>query len=502
MFNLKKLAEKLLRLCVDRGPTRPIRRRSLRVEALEERWCPAGTWEWVGWGAADGGDGLWSNPTGKNWLLNGALAAGGKVANDDVVKLDLAAFGGKFTGPATLNVALPQPLNTLDIDGWADTLTLDNKLSVKDGLIGSGYFNLGDNSTIFLAANIALLLQDLPGPNTWSNGTIAGAAGSQVTVAGSQLSITGTPVSLQPDLLIQGTAAGGGRVVLDGMTTNLALNGRTNSIKVGANASLDLFQQIAVNGSQNLRGGIAFGPAHLNPDAAVQVQDGGTLNRGGAPVVGVPDQVVVEGAIYNTGGLVHVFQGAMLNVTGTDDLGEGISYWQDTSANAVLAVDVGSNIRAVGTYEIDTGTVQLQALSGQNMTIDALDGQGLNFGNISPTFLTVTDSTIGAPGWVGVGGPVTLAANTTLTMHFSGASNTPDVLYVQNGALNLGGTLNLLSVDQPLQKPTASLDFLGDSGGAASIGGAFASFTGNVPGATYTGGLDPLHPGFYQVTIQ
>ncbi len=35
-----------------------------RLEGLELRCCPAGTWEWIGPTAANGGDGLWSNPNG------------------------------------------------------------------------------------------------------------------------------------------------------------------------------------------------------------------------------------------------------------------------------------------------------------------------------------------------------------------------------------------------------------------------------------------------------
>jgi hypothetical protein len=115
MFDLKKLAEKLLRLCVDRGPTRPLRRAGLQVEALEERWCPAGTWEWIGTRAVDGGDGLWSNPNGNDWLLNQMVAPAGQYpgkngVQNDVVEFDKATFtdnNGNIlaTGPATLDKA-------------------------------------------------------------------------------------------------------------------------------------------------------------------------------------------------------------------------------------------------------------------------------------------------------------------------------------------------------------------------------------------------------------
>jgi hypothetical protein len=157
-----------------------------------------------------------------------------------------------------------------------------------------------------------------------------------------------------------------------------------------------------------------------------------------------------------------------------------------------------SNINAVGKYQIDIGKVALTALSGCDA--DELDGAGLIFGNANNTFFEILDSTAGQPGGVNITGPVTLAANTRLTMNYSGANNTADLLFVR-GLLTLNGTLVLNSVENPPQKPTAALDFLGDSVGA--INGTFASFDGNVPmPVTYTGRQDPLQPGFYQVTIQ
>ena len=74
-----------------------------------------------------------------------------------------------------------------------------------------------------------------------------------------------------------------------------------------------------------------------------------------------------------------------------------------------------SNISAVGTYEIDTGTVQLTA-GGTNL--DRLDGQGLNFGNDNFTYLNIVDAANQTPGTVTVQGPVNMAANTTTTMNF------------------------------------------------------------------------------------
>src|SRR5262249_50566575 len=91
-----------------------------RVEALEERWCPAGTWEWDG-----AGPGIsWSNPAGGNWIHDGIVAPANNYpgmvgSQSDVVKFDIAT-----AGICNLDVGLANPIQTLQmIWGWNNTLT-------------------------------------------------------------------------------------------------------------------------------------------------------------------------------------------------------------------------------------------------------------------------------------------------------------------------------------------------------------------------------------------
>ena len=110
----------------------------LQVEALEERSCPAGIWIWNG--PAVGGNQLWSNPTGANWLwtpvagLPGvAVAAGDYPGMNNGVRnsqFDEVEFSNPATGPATLDVQLPNDLQSLIFAGWANTLTLNQSLTV------------------------------------------------------------------------------------------------------------------------------------------------------------------------------------------------------------------------------------------------------------------------------------------------------------------------------------------------------------------------------------
>jgi hypothetical protein len=284
-----------------------------------------------------------------------------------------------------------------------------------------------------------------------------------------------------------------GVVTLVQMTNNLLLNGPNNFITAKKGGTLDLSQNITTNGQQNTRGGIAFDPAHTGTLAVLL--NTGTLVRGGLSTPGVPNQVSIAGAVYNSGGTLEVLSADMLKITGKDSTGD--SYWQQAQAGAVLQVDLGANISAVGAYLIDAGTVQFTAPSGGRS--DALDGAGLTFSGSNPASLTFVDSTAGTPGTVTVQGPVTLAANTTTTLNFNGTNNTADLLDVQNGALKLNGTLSLVG----RVKPTQPLNFLDDSGPAPSITGAFTTIKDSLNGND-TGQVVQNNPqlDYYQVTFK
>jgi hypothetical protein len=282
-------------------------------------------------------------------------------------------------------------------------------------------------------------------------------------------------------------------VTLNNMTNNLVLNGANNSIEVDSGGELRLWQAITTAGTQNTMGGIALGAGRIGNVAVNLV--GGTLDRSSLATQGIPDQVLVGGAIYNSGGTVQLADGNMLKVTGKD--ANSISYWQQASTGASLTLGNGANINAVGSYLIDAGLVQLTAPSGGRS--DALDGTGLTFSGANAANLTFVDSTAGTPGTITVQGPVTLAANTTTTMNFNGTNNTADLLDVQNGALKLNGTLSL----KGNVKPTAPLNFLDDSGPSPSITGAFTTITDTVNDKD-TGQVVVNNPQleYYQVTIK
>jgi hypothetical protein len=419
----------------------------------------------------------------------------------------MVGFGVVLFGPATLDVALPNNLAALFLDGWSNTLTLNFSLTV--GSTG-GSFVFTDSSTISIAAGMSLALQDLgthaPAQNLWTGGTITGGDGSALAVTGCELDIQGAPRGLGTNLYIYKSAVTGnaGVVVLSsftdpaaGATNNLKLTGASNFIDVNPESYLRLYQHIATAGMQNREGGIELGAAHTASSLAVQLeaknlqtdQFGGTLYRSDAAAAGIPDQVSIGGYVYNLGGTAEVFS-ALLNITGTTG---NISYWQKQSTDAALKIDSGANINATGTYQIDAGLVQFKGGG------DQLDGAGLNFGNVMATTLAIVDIEL-TQVTVTVQGPVTLAANTTTKLNYMGARNTSDVLDVKNGPLTLAGTLYLASLDG--RKPTQPLFFLDDSGNGATINGDFASIGGSLTG-TYKGAKKPINATliYYQVTI-
>jgi hypothetical protein len=210
----------------------------------------------------------------------------------------------------------------------------------------------------------------------------------------------------------------------------------------------------------------------------------------------VVNQVEILGAVYNLGGIVEADGGggAMLALEGQD--ANGYSYWQKTSPSAQLKVGVGGQISGDGIFQIDIGTVQLTAPGGGST--DALNVSALDFGNANATSLTIVDSML-MPGQVNIQGEVNLAQNTRTTMNFSAATNTADLLMVQNAPLTLNGSLRLVGD----QKPTQPLTFFADSAQNPFIFGNFSSITDNVGGTNDTSdtGLDwPFE--YYRVTIQ
>ncbi len=457
-------------------PAAPARRSSRRViprlEALEDRLCLDGTWQWVG-GA--GSDGLWSNPTGANWLHNGAAVGADQYPGMPTSTNDFVGFNGPlFNGPVTLDVPI-NPLGGIGFGGWTNTLTLNNNMTVTGT---KGFFSLGDGSSITLGNNVHLDLLDLgsaTGGASWSSGSITGGTNSALDVYGTNLLLSGSPRGLGTTLNIGKSAATGnnGAVTLANMTGNLPLTGTNNIIDVGNGGNLYLNQSITKAGTQNTVGGIVLGGGHTGT-VAVQVENGGTLYRGSSPTGGIPDQVKIGGALYNVGGTVEVSLGTMLNLAGLD--GAGNSYWQKTGTSALLQLDGGANINAAGTYQIDSGTVQFTAPPGSSR--DELDGEGLTFGNGNPTAMTFVDMTRGTPGTVEVQGPVSLAANTTTTMNFNGTNSTADQMSVSGGALTVAGSLKL----NGNQKPAEALPFFTDTGATPTINGAWASIADNLGG--------------------
>ncbi len=403
---------------------------------------------------------------------------------------DSVLFDTISAGPATVDVSV-NPLRDLQFTNWTDKLTVNNSLRVTGN---TGSFILEDASTITLASNKVLNLLDMGTPGSsaglWTNGTITGGDGSALTVYGSGVNIQEGPATLGTNLVLGKSAQTGnmGFVNLSAMTSNLLLNGTSNIIDVVNGGLLELYQGITTNGTQNTVGGIVLGGGHTGP-VAIQVESGGKVFRDGFTTTGVPNQILIGGAVYNTGGTVEIGLTNMLKISGAD--GSGYSYWQKDGSSALLQLDDGANIAASGTYQIDIGTVQFTAPAGG--TTDELDGGGLTFANANPTALTFTDKTPGTPGTVQVTGPVTLAANTTTTMNFTGAMNTADQLSVVGGALTLAGKLRLKSGGM-MGKPTKPLNVFQN----AAIAGNFASITDDVNG-TDTGAVVG---NFYQVTIK
>lgn len=378
-----------------------------------------------------------------------------------------------------------------------------------------GDFLLTDGSTIAFNNGAGLVLKDLtnarsPNGNWWSRGNITAAAGATTpgffsVVGATTLWVFGSRAkTLSVNLSVAKNPDTGTGATLN-LGADLTLSGASNYIDVFDKSQLQFTQTYDYSTAPptfTSQGNVRLGAAHTG-DLALQVETGGAILQNEVPGTwagAVAPVATVEGAVYNAGGTVQVGgigPGAQLKITGED--ANGYSYWQDTGANALLAVLSGDNINAVGSFQIDTGTVQLTAPSGS--TADELDGTGLDFGNANATKLTIVDNTAGTPGTITVQGPVTLAANTTTRMNYNGTNNTADLLDVKNGVLTLAGTLFLKSSDGQT-KLTQARNFFDDSGTGADIAGAFATITGDLT-ATYAGQVITNNPQlkYYQITM-
>jgi hypothetical protein len=453
-----------------------------RLEELEPRDCPAGTWTWVGPTPANAGDGLWSNPFGQDWMHNNAMAApnqypGMAGSQNDIVLFNNQNCAKTVTVSANL---LVQPLQSLQLTGWIGTLNLDSPVQVT-GTTGS--FSLTDGSTINIANNQSFGLVDLgtsltPPNNYVTNGTITGNGNATFYVTGTYLNIQSIGLNLGINMVIQSSQGTGnvGAVSVSRMNNNIQLVGTNNYIDVGNGGYLSLTQIITGPGKIDDQGGIDLDTPHTGP-LAVVIEKGGELDRSGTLPNPAYNRVQIQGVVYNKGGTVSLSGNGYLDIDGKDN--NGYSYWQQASGAALLKIDSTSNINATGIYEIDTGIVKLAAPAGA--TADEVDGAGLVFGpgNVQ---LLIVDVVSGNPGTITVQGPVTLSATTTTTMNFSVANGAADRLDVQKGVLKLSGNL-ILKGDK---KPGAALTFF-DAFGKNSITGGFGKITDNVGGTNDTG---------------
>lgn len=488
MFDKWEQFKDLIGRLVNGAASQPKPPRSrLQLEALEERWCPAIVWTWNG---PAGMTSNWSDPNGGNWLvtvpgLATVPAAAGMYPGQAGSVGDVVKFNNGDSGPANEDVQLGAPLGALEVT-TSVTLTINNPVTVT-GAAGDFLLDFG---TISIGGNGNLWLTNLGGANSnfWWDGTITGTG--PFVVAGSQLTITPDVnglnlVFLGTNMYVRASSSDpsqNGSVTLVGMNTNLVLTGTDNAITVGNGGTLNLNQNVPAK-AQNTVGGIAVGTMATtgqdwDGDYAVQVFAGGTLSRSDLNLQGTVDQVLIGGAVYNDGGTVTV-NGTYdkLAITGSDE--NGYSYWQGSAASSLLQLATGTNINGVGTFEIDTGTLQFG--SGGSSQWDDLDSAGLNFGNDAPTNLTFVAFAGTTPGTVTVHGAVTLAANTTTTLNYTGADATTgdpdatDLLDVQGGVLTLAGSLYLNSLNSTmLSEPGVFFD---DNFATAAINGAFAPIT-------------------------
>jgi hypothetical protein len=362
---------------------------------------------------------------------------------------------------------------------------------------------LTHDETLNLAGeDVSLTLWNLGQPegvavNRWTAGSIAGSATSHINVIGSRLWLNGEPGGLSTTLIVEESAGQNfGSVDLFDMTANLTLSGEANYIDIRNGGSLVLSQHVGEGQQPDTVGGIELAGGHTG-SLAILVGSGGKLSRLGVVQDDANNRIKVAGTIHNAGGIVELMGGGMLNLTGQD--GNGYSYWQHNSAEAMLTIDQYSYSRIIasGSYRIDTGTVRLTAPSQGSKV--ALAGTGLIFGDINDTFFTIVDSAPGLAGNLTVLGSVTLGQLTTSTMNFNGGDNTADFLDVHDGTLTLNGTLRLLSSDG--MKPSENLTFFSSSGEvSASILGGFETIMDNV-GGTHTSYVEMIDPYLYYFKV-
>jgi hypothetical protein len=403
----------------------------------------------------------------------------------------------QFSNPNAGTAVLDQSVTIYQVKftAWNGTLFLNNSLTVSGGI-----FQLMDGTTISLANGQSL---SLVGGQTsiWSSGNIvddvpdAGDQGTAFNVIGTQLYIDDLPVSLGTNMVIAGIPQQDsattipGSVIIANMKGTVSLNGPSNYIDVQNGGTLYLDQTIPSD-NDSIQGAIISNGT--GSSLAIKIETGGQLIRDDpAPVPGVEDSQMVGGYIYNEGGTVNITSGN-LAIIGTNSL--GYSYWQDTAASSVLQIGNNTTFFALGTLEIDYGTLQF---FGGSSGGPQLQSAGLTFGDDDPTFLVIT-------GWkpggsiITIEGSVTLGDLTTTTLNYSGLTNTADTIAVLDGTLTLDGTLFLQDVDEFQQpKPTAGFAFLTSTGGEGGMDGVFASIQDSRTNAKDTGLITSMAGQYY-----
>lgn len=362
------------------------RRARPRLEALEERDCPAvATW-------SAGAAGNWNVAGNWTWDVGGM---GANYPGDSAMRAtDEVVFNGGSNKTCTLGAAATlNPLASLKMQAGAGTVTLSRDVTLTSA---GGGFTL-DAGTLSIGSG-KYLHQTATGGSLWSGTTVTGDG--TIDYTGGINGWAGGASSMGCNVTVSSSAS----VVLTSLDGNVAMNGSGNTIDVYGSAKILLLQDVSAANAFS-KGGITGGASHGITVRGSAGMERGTSSHdaGGAVLVDVP--VLIESDAY----LSVFYATSPKELTevkfNSADSGTGLSLY--VIQNGQITQESSTVIRATNGLTLDgNGAIYTAA-------VEAGETTGM-IGNLTVTNGTLSIETAGTPTTFSISGNLKLDTDSAL----------------------------------------------------------------------------------------
>ncbi|WP_233235076.1 autotransporter-associated beta strand repeat-containing protein [Bordetella sp. LUAb4] len=310
--------------------------------------------------------------------------------------------------------------------------TYSGATTINAGTLAAGAADSFSSASSFSLTTIGTAL-DISAGGDQTIGSLAGVAGSTVTLGGNMLTVGGNNGSTTFGGVISGsgslTKTGSGTLTLNAVNT---YSGGTfieaGTLALGPTGGVATFRTL------NVATGATFDMSALNGLQNVELGGGGTIKLGDTSILVISAAVPFSGSIIGTG---SVYIGAPgITLTGAN------TYTGQTAINSgTLHIAAGGSLSPATMVNMGSGTGFDIAAAGAGQTIGVLGGDGAV--TLGANTLTLAMSGVASTFYGVISGSGGLVNNSDSTLTFRGASTYTGGTTINNGtfAMGAGGSL-------------------------------------------------------------